>query len=155
MNSYGDLLFSIVAPMLSDMRDVEEVVQDSFIKAFSNINKYNPEAAAFQTWLGRIARHTVIDRLRKPGNRFQTIEISKEQETTFDDNGDEEPDIELLTQAINTLRGEERVIINLIYYDNLSPGATAEILEITPAILSSRLYRIKKKLARIIHELKR
>lgn len=139
--------------MLSDSRDAEEVVQDAFIKAFSNIRHFRPDNASFQTWLAHIARHAAIDRMRKSGADFRTVEIDTVPDLPIDD-GDN-PDIESLSEAISRLRGEERVIINLIYYNNLSPGTAAEILEITPAILSSRLYRIKQKLARIIHELKR
>lgn len=44
---------------------VEDVVQDTFLKVWKNMRKYEPRRASFKTWLMRIARNTVIDAQRK------------------------------------------------------------------------------------------
>lgn len=43
----------------------EDIVQETFIKAWNNIKKYNAGSSKFKTWLLRIARNTAIDFLRK------------------------------------------------------------------------------------------
>lgn len=45
--------------------EAEDVVQDTFVKAWKNLRKYNQHEAQFKTWLMRIARNTIIDALRK------------------------------------------------------------------------------------------
>lgn len=149
MNRYGRLVLSVVAPMLEDERDVEEVVQDVFVKAFSNIRRFRHGEASFATWLARIARHAAIDRLRRYRPAMTDLPHSLEIEDVS-----VPADTELLEAAINRLRGEERVLLNLVYFEEMKPAEAAAVMEITPAVLSSRLYRIKLKLAKIIDEIR-
>lgn len=58
------LVYRFVFRMVGDPQDAEEITQDTFVKLWRNIKKFNPEQN-FRTWLLSIAHNTAIDLLRK------------------------------------------------------------------------------------------
>jgi len=149
---YGPLVQSIVGSMLRDRRDVEEVVQDAFVGAFRDIGRFRPGGATFPTWLGRIAYHRAVDFMRRrnlPAGPLSEL---------ADIPADEEPDVERqfaveeIGEALERLSPDERMLLTLVYFDELPLAEAAYIMQSNPAALSARLYRLRHKLARIINE---
>ena len=64
MDRYGRQVQLLVAQMVGDVRDVEELTQDAFVRAFRHLSDFDPERASFPTWLSRIAYNTALNRLR-------------------------------------------------------------------------------------------
>ena len=60
VDSYKDMVFSLAYKMTKNKEESEEVSQDTFIKAYKNLNKFKGESK-FSTWLYRIAYHTSLD----------------------------------------------------------------------------------------------
>ena len=60
MNRYGRQVQLLVAQWVTDMRDVEELTQDVFVRAFEHLSDYNPERASFGTWLSCIAHNIAL-----------------------------------------------------------------------------------------------
>lgn len=149
MEQFGPLVVSIIGAMVSNRQDAEELVHDVFIRAFSSIGHFDPQKATFATWIGRIARNCAIDRLRH--SRPPHVQLP---EMTYDP---PEPDerLPLLDQALERLSPEERMVITLAYLDEMPLDEVAAIMESNANAISSRLYRIKNKLASIINELER
>ena len=56
-------VYSFAARSVGD--EAEDVVQDTFLKVWKNLKKYDSSNAKFKTWLMHIARNTAIDYLRK------------------------------------------------------------------------------------------
>ena len=69
----------------------------------------------------------------------------------------EEPELlpELLDEALERIDATERAALQLVYFDGMSLDEAAYVLDTNANALSTRLYRIRTKLARIINELKR
>lgn len=151
---YGPLVQSIVGSMLRDRRDVEEVVQDAFIGAFRDIGGFKTCGASFPTWLGRIAYHRAVDFMRRrnlpvgPLPEFADIAADDEEES------DEEQQfaVDAIGKALQLLSPDERMLLTLVYFDDLPLAEAAYIMKSNPAALSARLYRLRHKLARIINE---
>lgn len=154
MRRYGDLVWSIAGMMMRDRRDAEEVVQDTFAGAFRSIERYNPEAATFATWLGNIAYHRSVDMLRRRRISFDSLDESNAE--AADDEGDDnealEADIGLLRAALDLLAPAERTLLTLVYFRDMALSEVAGIMQSNPSALSARLYRIRNKLSRIINE---
>lgn len=154
MTRYGPLVVSIAASMVSDRRDVEEILQDTFVNLFRSIDRYDPREASLATWVGRIAFNRAVDFVR----RQHPEELTDDSEALADmaDISDTDPalesDITLLKEAILTLRAPERTLLSLVYFDNMPLSDAAFILKSNPAALSARLYRLRHKLSLIIHE---
>ena len=158
MNRYGRQVQQLVAQMVTDMRDVEEVTQDVFVRAFEHLSDYDPERASFSTWLSRIAHNTALNHLRSQGYVPQSLD--EEQHTPPDAHqwaqDDEEAmndaeRLSLLDEAINHLRPEERSLLHLRYYEGRTLTEIAEIMEVRAGPLANRLQRIRQKLKLIIH----
>ena len=64
MNRYGRQVQLIVAQFVSDMRDVEELTQDVFVRAFEHLPDFDPLRATFGTWISRIAYNAALNHLR-------------------------------------------------------------------------------------------
>ena len=156
MNRYGRQVQLLVAQMVSDMRDVEELTQDVFVRAFEHLSDYDPERASFSTWLGRIAHNIALNHLRTQG--YEPLSLNEEQYSPPDVPGwvqddeatDEAERLTLLDKAIESLRPEERSLLHLRYYEGHSLGQIAEVMEVQAGPLASRLQRIRQKLGKII-----
>ncbi|WP_246021286.1 RNA polymerase sigma factor [Paenibacillus lentus] len=64
MNKYQRKIFSYCYHMLGHYAEAEDAAQDTFIKAYKNLEKYQPDKS-FEVWLYTIASNTCIDALRK------------------------------------------------------------------------------------------
>lgn len=154
MRRYGPLVTSVVASLIADTRDAEEAVQDAFVRAFKGIGGYRPDKGSLPSWLARIAYRVALNRLRSNG-----VSPPESPLELLPDMPEEEPpelpaDAELLQRALTRLRPEERGLLTLVYFDGLSLDDAAYVLDSTAPAISSRLYRIRKKLETIINEIR-
>ena len=158
MNRYGRQVQQLVAQMVTDMRDVEEVTQDVFVRAFEHLSDFDPARASFSTWLSRIAHNTAMNHLRSQGYVPQSLDEEQhsppdagqwaqdEEEATL-----EADQLSLLDDAINHLRPEERSLLHLHYCEGRTLTEIAEIMEVRAGPLANRLQRIRQKLNTLIH----
>ena len=58
---------------LKNKQDAEDLAQDTFLKIYTNLGRYNPNKGKFQSWAFRIAKNTFIDLLRKNKNRKEAF----------------------------------------------------------------------------------
>jgi RNA polymerase sigma factor (sigma-70 family) len=61
---YKDMVFTLSLKMLKDREEAEEVSQDTFLKIFKSLSKFNGESK-FTTWIYKVAFNTCLDRLKK------------------------------------------------------------------------------------------
>ncbi len=154
---YRRIINSIIRKMVKNQDDVDDLTQETFIKAFTALSKYNPQFA-FSSWIFRIASNNCIDFLRK--NRFQTLSLSGENESTGDDGVFEIKDTTYLAdnpllknekryiieQAINNLPENYRIIINLRHEEELDYNEISERLNIPLGTVKAHLFRARKLL---------
>jgi len=93
-NAFSDLIketitlaMTIAKNILFDSREVEDTVQDSYIKVWKNIGSYDSDRAQFTTWFYRIVQNECIDRNRKAKklNQVQLSDDLKESGLGIDD----------------------------------------------------------------------
>jgi len=58
-------IYSFAQRLVNDQAAAEDIAQETFLKAWRSLKKYDKKASKFKTWLLRIARNTAIDYLRK------------------------------------------------------------------------------------------
>ncbi len=107
IKTYKRFAFSLAYAILKDKNLTEDVVQDSFIKAFKGLKSFKRNAS-FQTWLGKIV---INESLRKADNR------SKEYVTY---NEISNCDIEIVNDSINSLIIEEQKFFISAVFEQLS-----------------------------------
>ncbi len=89
LNKYRGQIFSLILKIIHNPNEVEDLVQETFSKAFNSIQNFNKEYA-FSTWLYRIATNSSIDYLRK--RRLKTFSIDNPINTKDDEFTIEIPD---------------------------------------------------------------
>ena len=151
VSRYAERVFAMIARQVPDMMDAQELTQDTFLRAFSHIDSYDPHKASLSTWLCRIAYHLTLDHLR----RRRPVIVAMEDNTDISDEELEaelstgrEERIEQLMEMIDTLPDDERMLLTLYYFEDRPLTEITYITGIEPAALANRLYRTRKKLYR-------
>ncbi len=114
-------------------QDLEDIVQDIFLKVIRSINSFNRKKASFSTWIFRIAHNLCVDLIRKQGRRKTYSIISAKDdykgpavtEETLADPGksieqeyDDEQEVKELNDCIEKLPKEQEKQALLLYYIN-------------------------------------
>ncbi|SDG21234.1 RNA polymerase sigma-70 factor, ECF subfamily [Prevotella communis] len=151
VSRYAERVFAMIARQVSDMMDAQELTQDTFLRAFSHIDSYDPHKASLSTWLCRIAYRLTLDYLR----RRRPVIVAMEDNTDISDEELEaelstgrEERIEQLMEVIDELPDDERMLLTLYYFEDRPLTEITYITGIEPAALANRLYRTRKKLYR-------
>ena len=150
---YAERVFAMIVRQVSDVMDAEELAQDTFMKAFSRIDSYDPQKASLSTWLCRIAYRLTLDFLKRRRPLIVPIEdsevwqtdISDEQLETAFSSGQEER-IQRLQELMDELPADEQMLLTLYYFEDRPLTEIAYITGIEPGPLANRLYRTRKKL---------
>lgn len=155
---YGKQVFELIARLVDSPLDAEELAQDTFVKAFQHISSFDESKATFGTWISRIAYNCTINHLKRKRPLLVPFHDTTEPYTAhpsatepiYDEDTDEERRILLLEQSIEHLLPDEKALLTFYYYENRSMRDIAYIMDTEPTILSSRLYRIRRKLYKFI-----
>lgn len=143
---YAKAMFNVSYRITGREEDAQDVLQESFISAYKNINSYRGDSA-FGAWLKRIVVNRSINQIR-----MHKMELMPEDEN-FDVKEDEEQEvykeeltIERVRQAIMQLPDGYRAVLSLYLLEGYDHEEIASILEITTSTSKSQLNRAKAKL---------
>ena len=151
VKNYQTMVFSLALKMVKQREEAEEVAQDTFIKAFKSLPKFNG-TSKFSTWLYKIAYNTCLDRIKgnkKYHNNVEIDEISGDAlssvESIFEGIERQERS-EIIQDCMSKLPDDERVILHLFYFDEQSLKEIQEVLSIAESNIKVKLFRARKKL---------
>lgn len=157
---YGQTIFSFVLRMVGDEARSEELTQDTFIKLFETIDRYDPQRASLSTWLCRIAYRMAVDELRRKRKDplylplyGEDLEKSMDEEATDDywmESVNREMMLTQLEAAVTQLPMEEQNLLTMFYYEHRSLHDIAFIVGVKDSTLKMRMSRIRKKLYKIL-----
>jgi RNA polymerase sigma-70 factor (ECF subfamily) len=148
--------------ILRNKCEAEDAMQESFLKAFANIDKYD-SSISFDAWILRIAINTAIDRLRK--SKIEFIDYAETVSPNIIDDSEEEEEererelvtekVEQIKAAIEQLPDTARLIITLYLIEGYDHEEIACILKIQPGNVRIQYMRAKQKLIEIIKQNKK
>ena len=132
--------------------EAEDILQDSFIKIFQNIDFYNPDFS-FEGWIKKIVQNTSINNYRK--NIKFNSHISIENDDGILENNEfadvfEQFNTNELLKLINELPEGYRLAINMFCIDGYSHQEIAEMLGISIGTSKSQVHKAKQFLKNII-----
>ncbi len=137
--------------------DAEDLVQETFLKAYRFIDKYD-EGTNAKAWLFRILKNAFINEYRKKSKAPQAVDIDQanllkdEDEKAFKGFNDLREEMfqnmmgDEITNAINTLQEDFRTVILLCDVEDFTYEEIATILEIPIGTVRSRLHRARNLL---------
>lgn len=138
---FATRIFRYTLTLLRDRHLAEEVVQETMTTVWSKASTYCGKSRV-STWIFGIARHKAYDILRNEEKGARTTGSP----LVIDDPA---PGIERKEQvlaAIDTLPPDQREIVFLTFYENLSYRTIANLLDIPEGTVKSRMFHAKKKL---------
>ena len=157
VEKYKDMVFSLAIKITKNREEAEEVSQDSFIKAFKAIHTFKGDSK-FSTWLYKISYHNCMDRVNKNARKYNIDRIDEVIENRIKATEDTMQTIErkeraeLMNDCLLELPEDERSILWLFYYKELSLKEIMEVTSLSQANLKVKLHRARKKLLIIVQE---
>ena len=154
---YKDAVQNLAYRMLSNAAEAEDVTQETFVRAYTQLATYKP-AHKFSTWLLSIASHLAIDQLRR--RRFLALPLEDvpflewivdagtgPEQTALE--GEQQDEVQTYLQR---LPAKYRAVIVLRYWYDFSYEEIARTLNLTPALVKARLHRARELLARYMKQ---
>ncbi len=151
MNEYGDSILRMCYLYLKDYQLAEDATQETFIKAMKSYDSFKHKSSE-KTWLIRIAINTCKNMMRKPWFQIDQDHLENHREKSGDNPIDSFLEKASVSEAIMKLNANDRQIIVLYYYQELSVREIAEIIGKTENTTIQRLNRARIKLKKILVE---
>ncbi|MCI6856246.1 MAG: sigma-70 family RNA polymerase sigma factor [Bacteroidales bacterium] len=146
---YTEPLYWQIRKMVIDHDDANDVLQNTFIKAWSSIENFRGDAK-LSTWLYKIAINESITFINKEKQRNN---VSLDDDDSFlinslaSDEWFDGDDLRLeLQKAINSLPEKQRLIFNMRYFDDMKYEDMSEILGTTVGALKASYHHAVKKI---------
>lgn len=165
VEKYERALYYYLRRLVRKEHVLEDLVQESFIKAFEALDSYSPEYA-FSTWLYRIAKNHTIDYLRKKRLPTRSIDrptrtgegeerpyqLPDERAYRPDDHIVKDQRRTIIQEAIDALPEKYRQVIVLRHQEELSYKKIAEELDLPLGTVKAHIYRARERLNKHLRE---
>lgn len=163
VDKYQRAIYYHILKMIRDREQVEDLVQETFVKAFDNLNSYSTNYA-FSTWLYRIATNHTIDYLRK--KKLQTLSIDEPVKTRDgdmqmqlpDDSAETDRQIirkqrqKIVQQAIEDLPPKYKRVIKMRHMEEKSYQEISEILDLPLGTVKAHIFRARELLYKALKD---
>jgi RNA polymerase sigma-70 factor (ECF subfamily) len=160
VDHYKDKAFNLAFRICGNHEEAEEVTQDSFLKAYKALSGFKMRSS-FATWLYRIVYNTSISYVRVKKKGLLSLEDFPADATDFIGNNpsEEEADKEyrsaLINFALQKITEEERGLITLFYYEEMSSDEIADVTGISKSNIKVKLFRARQKMQEILEKVEK
>ena len=145
---YYDKVFAISRGVLIDHDEAADAVQEVFTLVYRHLNRFD-RRSKFSTWLFRIAVNRSIQEARKHKNRYRNVELTEAAAKEAPVETEEmDPKIQV---ALSKLSPQDRALITLFYWEDLSLNEIADSLSTNVNAAKTRLYRARERF-RVFYE---
>ncbi|MEI6352795.1 MAG: RNA polymerase sigma factor [Candidatus Nomurabacteria bacterium] len=159
ISRYSEKIDRYLRKFLSSPEDIEDILQDIFIKCFVNIRSFDTDQR-FSPWIYRIAHNEAINLLKKNSSRPFSFDIFSETLTFVHPKAKEDSENEAereliknyLDQILNDLDKKYKEIIVLYFYEDMSYKDISDVLKIPISLVGVRIQRGKEQIKKILKE---
>ena len=135
-----------------DQKEAEDILQESFIRVFSNIGQYRFEAP-LEAWIRRIVVHTALKIIGKKSIHFADLDNRPEEAQSIDSGALTNLGAEELLRQIASLPEGYRLVFNLYVIEGYDHGEIAAMLNIDVVTSRSQLLKARRRLQTQIEKL--
>lgn len=151
VESFQNPVYNLCYRMLGDTQLAEDAAQETFWRAYRNLNRYD-EKRPFPTWLLSIAAHYCIDQQRR--KRLPSVDLDEIIEFSAEDPAPN-PESSVITnefseevqRQLSSLSEGDRAVLILRYFHEMSEDEICETLNISKSAVKSRLHRARQHMA--------
>lgn len=160
-------VYYTVKSMIKNEDDVLDVLQDAYLKAFTHLNSFEG-GEKFLPWVKQIAANTARDRLRrKTPALFGELTADETQTPAEERIPDERPAAlpeasldaaetqRLIREILDSLPDDQRAVVGMNYYEELSVREIAEALGVSESAVKSRLLYARRKIEARVRDLEK
>jgi RNA polymerase sigma-70 factor (ECF subfamily) len=157
IDQYKDMAFSIAFRIVNNREDAEEIVQDSFMKAFRALHTFRHDSK-FSTWFYRIVVNQSLTKRARDKTEVNTIDLSKIPDIAVDQlesaykkmtHDDQKKYINLVLEELGS---EDSLLLTLYYLNENSIDEIVEITAITRENVKMKLHRARKKMYGLLEQ---
>ncbi len=163
LSVYGNRLYGFFCRRCGDLHDAEDLLQELFLRLVKSIGRYDHKNR-FEPWLYRVAVNLVTDRLRRSARQGRTFRQVNSQASHSGDPLDRLIDAspgpgelvartqqnDRLQEALDRLPAQQREVLLLRYFSELSFKQIAEILGCPTGTVLARAHRALRKLRELL-----
>ena len=154
VRTYQKPLYALIRRMVVDHDDADDILQDTFIKVWKNLDSFREDAKLF-TWVYRIATNECLQFLAKKRKRFfipiqdvsELLTARMEQSGALSGNEIEAK----LQKAVLKLPDKQRLVFNMKYYDELTFDQISEITGTSAGALKASYHHAVKKIEMFVN----
>ncbi|MCE5178933.1 MAG: sigma-70 family RNA polymerase sigma factor [Porphyromonadaceae bacterium] len=148
VEAYQDMAITIAYRICGNMQDAEDVVQESYVKAFRNLRSFRSDSK-FSTWLYRIVYNTAITQTKKQmwlGSRETVVaeDAIHLADNTFELNMDEAERRELVADVMQKMPAGDALLLTLYYLEDNPVKEIAKITGLNESNVKVKLFRARK-----------
>jgi RNA polymerase sigma factor (sigma-70 family) len=163
LRKYERSVYTICLRMVRNREEAQDLAQDSFVKVFAMLERYNP-TYAFSSWLFKITSNLCIDSLRK--RRIEGVPMDEPVKSDSGDytrqyeSGEDDPETVTikkeragyLTRAIDNLPPHYKLMVLLRHQEGLSYEEIASTVGIPLGTVKARIHRARQMLRKLLEE---
>lgn len=142
-NNYSGALFGVINKIIQSDDDANDLLQDTFLKIWRNIDNYDSSKGSIFTWMMNIARNLSIDRVRSADFRDSSQNISMEQNIIYQVDSEHQTVMDVdsigLRKVVDNLKPEYRQLIELVYYQGYTQAEVSEEYGIPLGTVKTRI----------------
>jgi RNA polymerase sigma factor (sigma-70 family) len=152
--------FNLAFRICGNYEDAEEISQDAFLKAYKSLNGFKMKSS-FATWLFRIVYNTAISHVRSRKKGLLSLEDFPADATDFigknitEEEAEKEYRNSLVNFALQKIHEEERALISLHYYDEMTFDEISDVTGISKSNIKVTLFRARQKMLGIIEKVEK
>ena len=148
---YQKPVYNLCYRMLGNAEDAEDAAQETFLRAYRSIRRYD-SSRPFSTWLLSIAAHYCIDQMRRQRQNVVSVEDLPVPDLVDETAGVEtslvrKQEQERIRALLKTLDPTDRAAVILYYWYDMSYAEISQTLLLTESALKSRLHRARRSMA--------
>lgn len=149
---YQAPVYNLCYRILGDRNEAEDAAQETFLRAYRNLKRYDPQRK-FVNWLLTIASNYCVDRLRRRKMQLVSFEEILPGSTLSDRRAGPEvaaaqrEEQQAIQGILNRLNSRDRAAVVLRYWYEMSYEEIGSALSMTVSAVKSRLHRARKELA--------
>ena len=142
-DAYGTDILRYCFMMLGNRTDAEDATQETFLKAWRNIGRYEARnGCSPKSWIIRIAGNTCRDYLRRAWHKYESRLITPEDLQKLGNAPDESR--ELIMDVMN-LPEKYREVVLLVFMQGMTVREAAECMQTSASTISRRLEKARKQ----------
>ncbi len=146
-NQFGERIHRLMLRLTGNTQDAFDLTQETFVRAFQRISAFDGQSG-IGTWLYRVATNEALQLFRSRRTEQRHLQALAEQKVAAGDGCESaRQDVE---DALTGLSESHRVILILKYQEGLSYDEIADVLEIAPGTVASRMNRARAELRAIL-----